>query len=128
MGNREALLVHCAKSEAQKIREIAKRQRRTISGYVLYVLMRAVRLNENLMRMRAAGVNEVPFAHLIETYGLNRAPAMKAPGPRTTMLLWCSKQEAQRVRTLASKRGLTISAFVLHTLTCTWRTADETRQ
>src|SRR5262245_54197269 len=98
MAKRAALLIHCSKSEAQKIREIAKRQRRTISGYVLYVLMRAVQLHENLTRMRVAGVDEVPFAHLIEAYGLNGTPSMKAPGPRTTMLLWSSKEEANQIR------------------------------
>src|SRR6266699_5672143 len=124
MGNRAALLIHCSKDEAEKIREMSKLQRRTISGYVLFILMRAVQLGENLIRMRAAGIDEVPFAHVIEAFGLNNIPSKNPPGPRTTMLLWCSKDEAKRIRIVAAMRGMTISRFVLHTLGCSWRIAD----
>src|SRR5207249_415072 len=84
MGNRAALLIHCSKDEAEKIREMSKLQRRTISGCVLFVLMRAVQLGENLIRMRAAGIDELPFAHVIEAYGLNSIPKkpLQGPGPR----------------------------------------------
>src|SRR5215470_4310444 len=125
MGNRAALLINCSKEEARKIREQAERERRTISGCVLNILMRAVRLGENLVRLRAAGVVEVPFARVIETYGLNRTPSRKAPGPRTTMLLWCSKDEARRIRIVAKERETTISAFVLHTLRSSWRVIEK---
>src|SRR5215467_3445389 len=128
MGNRAALLINCSKEEARKIREHAERERRTISGCVLNVLMRAVRLGENLIRLRAAGVAEVPFARVIETYGLNSTPSRKPRGPRTTMLLWCSRDEARRIRILAKERETTISGFVLHTLRSSWRVAEEFRK
>jgi len=124
MGNRAALLIHCSKDEAEKIREMAKLQRRTISGYVFFIVMRAVQLGENLTHMRAAGIDEVPFAHVIEAFGLSNIPSKNPPGPRTTMLLWCSKDEAKRIRIVAAIRGMTISRFVLHTLACSWRIAD----
>jgi len=124
MGNRAALLIHCSKDEAEKIREMSKLQRRTISGCVLFILMRAVQLGENLIRMRAAGIDELPFAHVIEAYGLNSIPSKTPSGPRTTMLLWSSKDEAKRIRIVAAMRGMTISRFVLHTLGCSWRIAD----
>ena len=128
MGNRAALLINCSKEEARKIREQAERERRTISGCVLNILMRAVRLGENLIRLRAAGVAEVPFARVIERYGLNSTPSRIAPRPRTTMLLWCSKDEARRIRFVAKERETTISGFVLHTLKSSWRVAEEFRR
>jgi uncharacterized protein (DUF1778 family) len=40
MGDkRTALLIHCSNEEAQQIREAARRERRTISGYVLHAVM-----------------------------------------------------------------------------------------
>src|SRR5215472_3838703 len=113
MGNRTALLINCSKMEAQKIREQAELQRRTISGYVMYVVVRAVRFGENLIRLKALGFDESPYTRVIDFYGLNRVPPKKVDGPRTTMLLWCSKDEARRVRTVAKKRGMTISGLVL---------------
>ena len=125
MGNRAALLIHCSQDEAENIREMSKLQRRTISGYVLLILMRAVQLAENLIRLRAAGVEEVPFAHVLESYGLTSTPSISPPGPRTTMLLWCSKEEAKRIRMVAAEREMTISSFVLHTLRCSWHIHDQ---
>ena len=34
-NDRTALLIHCSREEAERIRNAAKRERRTISGYVL---------------------------------------------------------------------------------------------
>ena len=70
MGNRAALLINCSKKEAQKIREAAGRQRRTISGYVLNILMNAIRLDEGLARLRALGVEKRLPVRDIEFYGL----------------------------------------------------------
>lgn len=36
---RTALLIHCSDEEARQIREAARRERRTISGYVLHAVM-----------------------------------------------------------------------------------------
>jgi hypothetical protein len=35
---RTALLIHCSHEEAEKIREMAKHERRTLSGFVLHSL------------------------------------------------------------------------------------------
>jgi uncharacterized protein (DUF1778 family) len=40
---RAALLIHCSAEEAKIIRERATQQRRTVSGYVLNVMMRVIR-------------------------------------------------------------------------------------
>lgn len=125
MANRAALLIHCSKSEARTIREQAQSERRTISGYLLNVLMTAIKLDENYARMRALGVSEVPYAHLLEHYGLNLMPTGKGPGPRTSILLWCAKPEARRIRLAAKRREITITGFIVHTLRCTWTAAAE---
>lgn len=42
VSERTALLIRCSKEEAEKIRAAAKRERRTVSGYVLYAVMNRV--------------------------------------------------------------------------------------
>jgi uncharacterized protein (DUF1778 family) len=39
---RTALLIRCSKEEAEKIRDAAKRERRTLSGYVLNTILRRI--------------------------------------------------------------------------------------
>jgi len=38
-SERTALLIRCSREEAEKIRSAAKRERRTLSGYVLYTVL-----------------------------------------------------------------------------------------
>jgi hypothetical protein len=123
MGNRTALLINCSKKEAQKIREIAGRQRRTISGYILNLVMNAIRLDEGLARLRALGVEERLPVRDIEFYGLEGVSS-RPVGPRTTMLLSCTIEEAQRIRETAKKKEITISGLVLHALRLAWMVSD----
>jgi hypothetical protein len=44
-AERSALLIRCSREEAQKIREAARRERRTVSGYVLQLVMNHVVMN-----------------------------------------------------------------------------------
>src|SRR5215831_8570021 len=46
------------------------------------------------------------------------------PSNRTTMLIRCSKEEAQRIRAGAKRRSTTISHFVLHALAVSWSAGD----
>src|SRR5215472_11706929 len=103
MRNRAVLLINCSQKEAQKIRAIAARQRRTISGYVLNILMNAIRFDESLARMRALGFEERPHVRDIELYGLEGI-STRPPGPRTTMLLSCPEEEAKRIREAAKRK------------------------
>ncbi len=48
----------------------------------------------------------------------------RCPGPRTTMLIRCTTDEAARIRSAAKRRDTTISGFVLHTLRCSWVVAE----
>lgn len=46
---RTALLIRCSCEEADKIREMAKRERRTVSGYVLHAVMNRIALRERVL-------------------------------------------------------------------------------
>jgi len=47
-SDRTALLIRCSKEEAEKIRAAAKRERRTLSGYVLHVILNRITIQEKL--------------------------------------------------------------------------------
>ena len=47
---RTALLIRCSREEAEKIREMAKRERRTVNGYVLNVVMTHIKHWERVLR------------------------------------------------------------------------------
>ena len=114
MASRTALLIRCSAEEAQAIREFAEHERRTVSGYVLNILTRALNVEERL------------FASLNRLQSLNRTlyrTPLRLPGPRTAVLLRCSSAEADRIRTAAARRQTTISGFVLHTLRVSWSLA-----
>jgi len=124
MRNRAALLINCSRKEAQKIREIAARQRRTISGYVLNILMKAIRLDEGVARLRALGVEERRLVRDPKFYGLDGV-SRRPSGPRTTMLLSCPVEEARRIREAAKRKEITISGLVLHALRLSWIASEE---
>jgi hypothetical protein len=47
---RTALLIRCSREEADKIRKAAKRERRTVSGYVLNAVLRRIVYLEHIQR------------------------------------------------------------------------------
>lgn len=109
MPDRTALLINCSEQELEQMRASAEAEHRTLSGYVLNILMRTVTFEETLF----ASLNR--FAESKPTTRPSR-PA----GPRATMLLRCSIAEATRIRAAAKRRKTTISAFVLQTLQRSW--------
>jgi uncharacterized protein (DUF1778 family) len=113
MPNRSALLIACSVKEAETIRERAASERRTISAYVLHIVMRNAALDEKLFEEYGKLQSRVDSE-------FTRRPA----GPRTTMLLRCASQESARIRTAAKRRAMTISGFVLYALRCSWRLAN----
>jgi hypothetical protein len=92
---RTALLIHCSTEEAKIIRERAALQRRTISGCVLNVLMRALPFDERLFHNASFVPNW--------TQRLNENP-FRSASERTSMLLRCSVLESDLIR-LAATRG-----------------------
>jgi uncharacterized protein (DUF1778 family) len=116
MSARAALIISCSQQEAALIRQHADLQRRTISGYLLNHVMRVVAVQEKL------------FARFKTGPGVNLDYKPKSSGPRTTLLLRCSKIEAKRIRHAARTRQTTISAFVLYCVRQYWAIADELKQ
>lgn len=113
MVPRTALLIRCSLEEASKIRAEAEIEKRTVSGYVLNIMVRALRIEDKL-------------AAIIHDSNLNRTLArlpLRMPGPRTAILVRCSVDEAKKIRAAAARRDATISGFVLHSLRSAWRVA-----
>jgi uncharacterized protein (DUF1778 family) len=112
VAKRDALLISCSLDEAKTIRKLAAAQRRTISGYVLNIVMRKVEIEEGMFRRHQRLAT------------LQATVRWRLPGPRTTMILRCARQEAMRIRTAARRRDITISRFVLDALEIAWAVAD----
>jgi uncharacterized protein (DUF1778 family) len=116
MNDRTALLICCSEEEASTIRAQAKEQRRTLSDYVLHIVLRSVDMEERLS-LRQIGPGVPNRSVQKSTVGL--------PGPRTALLVRCSTAEAKRIRAAAGKRWMPISRFVLH---CLKRSHDISRR
>lgn len=50
-AERTALLIRCSREEAEKIREYAKQERRTLSGFVLHAVMNRIANQERILRL-----------------------------------------------------------------------------
>jgi len=110
VAERTALLIRCSQDEARRIRREATGERRTLSGYVLNIVLRSLPYEE-LMRSRTGG------RFSVNSRSGNPAPE---PGPRSAVLIRCLQDEAERIRAAAGHRNTTISAFVLHSLKRSW--------
>ena len=113
MTHRTALIISCSREQAAAIHERAELERRTVSAYVLRILMRWLDLEERLVGIQQDSGRPLTAYHPV-----------RPPGPRTTMLLRCSKEEAHRIRAGAKRRATTISWFVLHSLALCWSAED----
>jgi uncharacterized protein (DUF1778 family) len=111
MSDRTALLINCSQEELCHVRDFAELEHRTLSGYVLNIVMRAVAFEEKLF-------TSLPKLH--EANPLLGWQLARPAGRRTTMLLRCSTAEATRIRAAAKRRRVTISGFVLHALRRSW--------
>ncbi|HKU21542.1 MAG TPA: DUF1778 domain-containing protein [Terriglobales bacterium] len=70
-GKRTALLVRCSAEEAELIRQAAKAERRTISGYILNGILQRIAVQSKTKK------------HLDETFGNSRSAARKAQASGT---------------------------------------------
>lgn len=114
MANRSALLIHCPEEDLQKVRHRAGFERRTVSAYVLNIVMRMVAFDEKVFSSFIHG----------ESLRILLTQSTPASAPKTTMLLRCSADQAQRIRAAAKQRNTTISAFVLQALHRSWNAAE----
>lgn len=108
MANRTALLIRCSKHEAASIRARAKAERRTISHFVLRIVLQAVEIEETIEGM---WVSNPAFREQSRSFHKN--PQRKV-GPRTAILVRCSMEEAERIRAAAHRKNTMISDYVLH--------------
>ena len=109
---RTSLLINCSKKEAQEVRTRAELQRRTVSGYVMNIVVRRIQFAEEI-----PGMNPPVFR-------LERGKRAKAAGPRTTLHIYCSLEDARKIRRAARLGQVTISGFVLHCLSHAWQVED----
>ena len=108
---RTALLIRCSKEEAERVRIEAEKQRRTISGYVLQIMSRAIEIENRLL----AKID--PYNAVNQVFSRK---SLIGAGPRTAILVRCSVLEAERTREAARRRDLPINAFVLQALRRSW--------
>ena len=106
MGVRAAIIVSCSKHEAELVRQESARERRSMSGHVLNIVTRWLSVEE---RVRAERRLKLHFPEYT-----------REPGPRTTFLLRCSREEAAPIKSAAGIREWTTSAFIIHVLRQSW--------
>lgn len=116
--SRTALLIRCSKDEASTIRAQAAAERRTISGCILKILERSVWMEHNY----AQGVSQAFFENRAREFRL--AHRVRDPA---SILLRCSHEEADRIRSVAWNRGMSISEFVVFSLWRHWEAATKVR-
>lgn len=101
MTNRTALHIRCSTAQAAKIREGARAEHRSISGYLLNLLEASLWIDEKF------GKGLTPSSHTEVVH------SSRVKGGRTGILLRCSGDEAARIRRGAARRKMSISRFVL---------------
>lgn len=106
---RDSLLITCSRKEAEQVRKKAGLQRRTVSGYVINIVMRAVELGDRSLLTLTSPFFKLPERKLV-----------KGAAPRTALHIYCATDESKRIRTAASLRTMTISRFVLGCLRRSW--------
>lgn len=115
-NNRTVLLICCSEQEAAKIHDRAADELRTVSGYVLNVVIRSVKVDEMLF---------AKVSRLTSWNARLKMDSLRGDGPRTTMLLRCSIEQSARIRTAAKIRDITISGYVLTSLRVSWRVLED---
>ena len=120
MGDRASILINCSRAESDLIHHQARTERRTLSGYVLQVVLGHVHFEENVLA-------KLQTAHRIPYIAPWKRPAQVA-GPRSTFLVRCSREESERIRAAAKRRDVSISGYVLSTLRRTWKVQTDVRK
>jgi hypothetical protein len=106
---RTALLIRCNVNEADKIRAESRKAQRTIAGYVLHEVLKAVTLDDQIF-------SKLKYYRPLER-SRRRSPSFS---PRTAILVRCTVEEGGRVRQAAKRRSIPINAFVLRALKMIW--------
>ena len=109
-----SLLINCSGNEAEQVRKRAVLQRRTVSGYVINIVMRAIEFSNGLV----SSLGKPAY------FKLPQGKRVKGVAPRTTLRVYCAADESKRIRGAASQRKMTISGFVLSCLRRSWETEN----
>ena len=123
MLSRTSLLIRLSHEDAARIRKEAASQHRTLSGYLLRVLERSIKIE-----MRTTQV-------LVDRYRQNilhtRACELIGKQNRklhTAIQLCCAVDEAAEIRKYAARRQLSIGDFVVFSLWRFWMATSQLEQ
>ena len=114
MGNRTAILLSCCREDADMVRERARLDNRTVSGYVLNIVLRSVAF-EATLRGRLGRAEFDPI----------RRAEICPPGPKSPMLLRCSSEQAEAIRAAAKYKRMSVSGFVRSSLRKSWSASEQ---
>jgi hypothetical protein len=117
-----SLLLSLSHRDAVAIREKAAHDDRTISAYVLRIVLTQITGDDRLSQPGLLVCESVPKLERERLFG-----------PRTVLHIRCSPKQAAAIRLVAGQRGTSISGFVLHCLRRWWRAlqfsaSQETRE
>jgi len=109
-ASRTSLIVRLSLEDAARVRKEASSERRTSSGYLLYVIGRSIRIEASAIRSRSVALS---------------LQARELIGPQnkklhTAIQLSCTVDEAATIREYAAKRQLSIGDFVVFSLRRFW--------
>jgi hypothetical protein len=111
---RTSLLINLSAKEAAEIRKRAALDERNVSGYVMFIMRRCMKSSENLVRF----LDKVPVLKL----PYSERPKLTAP--RTTIHVYCSVEEAAKIRQAAKARKIAMSHFILNCFHRYWDIED----
>lgn len=115
---RAALLIRCSQQDADALRLQAQSEHRTVSGCLLNILERRLRIEEKFARGISGSFGEK---------GALDSRLSRPRTNRTALLLRCSTEEADRIRAAAWKRQMSISNFVVFSLQRHWEAVETIR-
>jgi uncharacterized protein (DUF1778 family) len=110
---RTSLLIRLSPEDAARVRKDAECERRSVSGYLLFVLWRSIAVEQKVSH----ALTSAPALLSRQARAL-LAPQFKKL--RTAIHLRCTVEEAKTIREYAARRELSISDFVAFSLKRSW--------
>ena len=108
---RTSLIVRCSQDDADRIRNQASSEHRSLSGYLLYVLERSMWIEDRLTH----GLTKSILSAQADSIKSERHKQI-----RTAVHLRCTVKQAEKICAYAARRHLSISDFVVLSLRRTW--------
>jgi hypothetical protein len=111
---RTSLLINCSEKEATEVRTRARTERRTVSAYIVNILHESMKASDGLVR----------YLRNAPSFQLDHARKSKVLGPRTTLHVYCTVEEANQIRKAGHVRQVAMSHYVLSCLHRRWEVED----